>query len=235
MILLSENILYISLTPSQTAAARLERCNVYRRQDACIYKLECLCTLRISPWKEVHSSSAPILPETQAQRPEWYTHWHFALTDLPVDSLQLHHHKGLLPLKILHLCRTMQGTSMATPLIAGAAALVRQYFQQGMYPTGAPTPSNQFSPSGPLVKAVLIGGAAGLSGFEPDTGLPLAPPPSFRQGFGRLQLSQSLPLQVFEFPFPCHAAFLLSPGMVEKARRCSMILRQCYDQATMGM
>ena len=90
----------------------------------------------------------------------------------------------------------MQGTSMATPLIAGAAALVRQYFQQGMYPTGAPTTSNQFNPSGPLVKAVLIGGAAGLSGFEPDTGLPLAPPPSFRQGFGRLQLSQSLPLQV---------------------------------------
>lgn len=85
---------------------------------------------------------------------------------------------------------------MATPLVAGAAALVRQYFQQGMYPTGAPTTSNKFDPSGPLVKAMLIGGAAGLSGFEPDTGLPLAPPPSFRQGFGRLQLSQSLPLQV---------------------------------------
>lgn len=85
---------------------------------------------------------------------------------------------------------------MAAPLIAGAAALVREYFQKGMYPTGAPNPSNAFDPSGPLVKAVLIGGAAGLSGYEPDTGLPLSPPPSFRQGFGRLQLSQSLPLQV---------------------------------------
>ena len=93
----------------------------------------------------------------------------------------------------------MQGTSMATPLIAGSAALVRQYFQNGLYPTGAPIASNQYSPSGPLVKAVLIGGAAGLSGFEPDTGLPLAPPPSFRQGFGRLQLSQSLPLQVISW------------------------------------
>ncbi len=89
---------------------------------------------------------------------------------------------------------------MATPLVAGSAALVRQYFQQGMYPTGAPIVSNQINPSGPLVKAVLIGGAAGLSGYEPDTGLPLAPPPSFRQGFGRLQLSQSLPLQVVIAP-----------------------------------
>lgn len=91
---------------------------------------------------------------------------------------------------------------MATPLIAGSAALVRQYFQNGMYPTGSPISGNKHSPSGPLVKAVLIGGAAGLSGYEPDTGLPLAPPPSFRQGFGRLQLSQSLPLQVFIKPSP---------------------------------
>ena len=90
----------------------------------------------------------------------------------------------------------MQGTSMAAPLVAGAAALVRQYFQDGMYPSGAPISSNSFNPSGPLVKAVLIAGAAGLSGYEPDTGLPLAPPPSFRQGYGRLQLSNSLPLQV---------------------------------------
>ena len=89
---------------------------------------------------------------------------------------------------------------MAAPLIAGAAALVRQYFQKGMYPTGPPVSNNSFSPSGPLVKAMLIGGAAGLSGFEPDTGLPLSPPPSFRQGFGRLQLSQSLPLQVCLLP-----------------------------------
>ena len=85
---------------------------------------------------------------------------------------------------------------MATPLIAGSAALVRQYFLSGRYPTGQASANDTFAPSGALVKAVLIGGAAGLSGFEPDTGLPLAPPPSFRQGFGRVQLSQSLPLQV---------------------------------------
>ena len=85
---------------------------------------------------------------------------------------------------------------MATPLIAGSAALVRQYFLSGFYPGGSPVAANQHAPSGALVKAVLLGGAVGLDGFESDTGLPLAPPPSFRQGFGRLDLSKSLPLQV---------------------------------------
>lgn len=78
--------------------------------------------------------------------------------------------------------------------------LVRQYFEQGFYPTGAATAANGFSPGGALVKAVLLGGAVGLTGFESDTGLPLAPPPSFRQGFGRLMLSRSLPLKVGFLP-----------------------------------
>ncbi|KAK9815878.1 hypothetical protein WJX72_011193 [[Myrmecia] bisecta] len=91
--------------------------------------------------------------------------------------------------------RYMQGTSMATPVIAGSAALVRQYYTDGFYPTGVKSDANKFSPSGPLLKATLIGGAQGLAGFESDTGLPLAPPPSFRQGFGRVQLSRALPLK----------------------------------------
>ena len=85
---------------------------------------------------------------------------------------------------------------MATPLIAGSAALVRQYFMSGFYPGGSAAAANQYAPSGALLKAVLLGGAAGMDGFESDTGLPLAPPPSFRQGFGRVDLSRSLPLQV---------------------------------------
>jgi hypothetical protein len=46
---------------------------------------------------------------------------------------------------------------MATPLAAGAAILVRQYFMDGWYPTHAKTASNTFSPSAPLVKAVMMG------------------------------------------------------------------------------
>ncbi len=32
--------------------------------------------------------------------------------------------------------RTLDGTSMSAPLVAGAAALARQYFTQGFYPKG---------------------------------------------------------------------------------------------------
>lgn len=53
----------------------------------------------------------------------------------------------------------MRGTSMATPIAAGAALLARQYFAEGWYPTGAPLLANAFNPSGALIKAVLIGQA----------------------------------------------------------------------------
>ena len=56
---------------------------------------------------------------------------------------------------------------MSTPLIAGAAALVRQYFLSGFYPGGSSAPANQYAPSGAAVKAVLLGGAAGMDGFCP--------------------------------------------------------------------
>ena len=35
-----------------------------------------------------------------------------------------------------------EGTSYAAPLVAGMAALVRDYFAQGFYPSGAPIASN---------------------------------------------------------------------------------------------
>ena len=46
---------------------------------------------------------------------------------------------------------------MATPITAGAALLVRQYFAEGWYPTGAAVAGNALNASGPLIKAVLIG------------------------------------------------------------------------------
>ena len=82
---------------------------------------------------------------------------------------------------------------MSTPVVAGAAVIARQYFMEGFYPTGRPTAANAFTPSGALIKAVLLGGAYAMDGFT-ERGMPLEPPPSFRQGFGRVQLNRALPL-----------------------------------------
>lgn len=47
---------------------------------------------------------------------------------------------------------------MATPVVAGSAALVRQYFMDGYYPSGTKTQDDAFTPSSALIKAVMISG-----------------------------------------------------------------------------
>jgi hypothetical protein len=93
-------------------------------------------------------------------------------------------------------CGTIRysGTSMATPVIAGSLALMRQYFMEGRHVGGGtPVPAARYTPSGPLLKAVLLAGAVSLRG-NTESQLPLEPAPSFRQGFGRINLTSSLPL-----------------------------------------
>ncbi len=82
------------------------------------------------------------------------------------------------------------GTSWASPSIAGAAALVRQYYTAGYYPTGLPIPGNAFTPSAALLKATLIASARRvpfLASLQ-DT----KPVPSNEQGFGFPVLGDAL-------------------------------------------
>ena len=86
------------------------------------------------------------------------------------------------------------GTSFSSPIAAGAAALVRQYFTDGFWRTGQANPQAGFNPTNALVKAALIAGARPLTGVIIGMGTenPLTMPPSFEQGWGRVHLEDSL-------------------------------------------
>ncbi len=82
------------------------------------------------------------------------------------------------------------GTSYATPAAAAAAAIIRQYFVQGWYPTRAPIAADGFDPSAALVRAMLLASGQQITGF----GTGSTTWPNNQQGFGRVLLSSVLPL-----------------------------------------
>ncbi|CAM6129611.1 unnamed protein product [Calypogeia fissa] len=87
-----------------------------------------------------------------------------------------------------------QGTSCATPLIAGAAALVRQYFREGYYPLGLKTSNNSFIPTGALLKAILIHSGVHMDAYFSPTHLEKLTdqPPNNMEGYGRVVLERVL-------------------------------------------
>ena len=85
-------------------------------------------------------------------------------------------------------CGTWQqpGTSWSSPTIAAAAALVRQYYSDGYYPTGAPVASDRLAPSAALVKATLIAAARPVtySSTNDNNRVPAPAAPNYEEGFG---------------------------------------------------
>jgi len=75
----------------------------------------------------------------------------------------------------------MSGTSMAAPGVAGAAALVRQYYEEGFHVGGEKNTAAGFKPSSALVKATILHSGSQIR-FQAD----LAPPPypGFPSGYG---------------------------------------------------
>jgi hypothetical protein len=83
---------------------------------------------------------------------------------------------------------TMSGTSMASPGAAGMAALARQYYTDGFFPTGAPVAANRFTPTAALVKATLLNSTQRMTGTGTNGGVI----PSACQGWGRALLEDTL-------------------------------------------
>jgi len=83
--------------------------------------------------------------------------------------------------------KTLSGTSMATPTVAGGATLLRQYFTDGFYPTGAKTAADVMNPSAALMKAALVNGAIDIINPTQATMFNSLTPDN-NQGFGRIQL-----------------------------------------------
>jgi subtilisin family serine protease len=75
----------------------------------------------------------------------------------------------------------MGGTSMASPITAGAAALVRQFFLE----------DQNHKPSAALLKATLINGTRQLTGQDSIADHNVIP--NYHQGFGKVQLEQTIP------------------------------------------
>ena len=76
-------------------------------------------------------------------------------------------------------------TSWATPNAAAAAVLVRQYFIEGWYPSGEKEARNAFTPTGALLKAVLLNSTVDMTGGSPGT-------PHATEGWGLIRLDRTL-------------------------------------------
>jgi subtilisin family serine protease len=90
--------------------------------------------------------------------------------------------------------KTLRGTSMASPTMAGNAVLIQQYFNEGFYPSGSKNQDDAFVPSGALIKAMLVhsGKAMDTVTYDDGTQASTGGYPSNTQGYGKIRLSDVL-------------------------------------------
>ena len=92
----------------------------------------------------------------------------------------------------------LKGTSMSCPLAAGTALQVRQYFTNGYYPSGSAAFADEFTPSGALLKAMLVHSGKPMRYIVDNddtsqvTDISSASYPDNVQGYGRIQLDRVL-------------------------------------------
>eukprot|EP00761_Pharyngomonas_kirbyi_P011660 gb/GECH01011686.1/.p1 GENE.gb/GECH01011686.1/~~gb/GECH01011686.1/.p1 ORF type:complete len:855 (+),score=160.67 gb/GECH01011686.1/:1-2565(+) len=88
----------------------------------------------------------------------------------------------------------MSGTSMATPGVAGAAAVVREYYTKGFYPSGSASSSDSMTPSGPLLKATIIHSGQSLTRTIDgnDNPISVGNTPNKYEGWGLVKLDSVL-------------------------------------------
>ena len=89
------------------------------------------------------------------------------------------------------------GTSIAAPAISAAAALIRDYFAQGIYPVRPTDPPLRAAPSSALIKAMLVNATVPIydaTGYEGNSAQNLAADayPNYDQGYGRPVLDNVL-------------------------------------------
>jgi len=120
----------------------------------------------------------------------------------------------------------MSGTSMAAPLCAGAAAMVREYFVKGFSTAGMANASMGFSPSAALVKAVMIHSAQPVM-IQPGGRPRETPPavyetqyPNMQSGYGQVQLSS-----ILQFTDSSFQAFFIDRQELENGKRAVFCFR----------
>ncbi len=84
------------------------------------------------------------------------------------------------------------GTSFSAPQVAGLAALARDYFVKGFYPTGTATPANTVTPSGSLIKAVILASGEDMLTTSSPTVQTINKRYSNDVGYGRANLPGAL-------------------------------------------